>query len=84
MMAMMAVMSKAAKTKAAVVTMVVAAKPKRNERNSITIAITITIRAAIVPVMTTVAAAIAAANGIDEWASQPFAVKSLQEHLGLV
>jgi len=53
-MAMMAVMSKAAKTKAAVVTMVVAAKPKRNERNSITIAITITIRAAIVPVMTTV------------------------------
>ncbi len=37
-----------------------------------------------VPVMTTVAAAIAAASGIDEWASTPFAVMSLQEHLGLL
>ena len=37
-----------------------------------------------VPVMTTVAAAIAAASGIDEWASTPFTVMSLQEHLGLL
>jgi hypothetical protein len=32
--------------------------------------------------MSTVAAAIAAASGIDEWASKPFEVKSLQEYLG--
>ncbi len=36
-----------------------------------------------IPVMTTVASAIAAASGIDEWSSQPFEVKSLQEYLGL-
>ena len=36
-----------------------------------------------VPVMTTVAAAIAAAGGIDEWSSRPFEVKSIQEYLGL-
>jgi carbamoyl-phosphate synthase large subunit len=35
-----------------------------------------------IPLMSTVAAAIAAASGIDEWASKPFEVKSLQEYLG--
>ena len=34
-----------------------------------------------VPIMTTVAALVAAASGIDEWASTPFSVKSLQEYL---
>ncbi len=34
-----------------------------------------------IPLMSTVAAAIAAASGIDEWASKPFEVKSLQEYL---
>jgi carbamoyl-phosphate synthase large subunit len=34
-----------------------------------------------VPVMTTVASAMAAANGIDEWATQRFSVRSLQEYL---
>ncbi len=37
-----------------------------------------------VPVHTTVAAASASAIGIGEWAHKPFAVKSLQEHLGIV
>ncbi len=36
-----------------------------------------------IPVMTTVASAIAAASGIDEWSSTPFEVKSLQEYLGI-
>jgi carbamoyl-phosphate synthase large subunit len=37
-----------------------------------------------VPVQTTLAAALATASGISEWANTPFEVCSLQEHLGLV
>ena len=35
-----------------------------------------------VPVHTTIAAALATVTGIDDWANKPFAVKSLQSHLG--
>ena len=36
-----------------------------------------------VPVHTTIAAALATVTGIDDWANKPFAVKSLQAHLGI-
>jgi carbamoyl-phosphate synthase large subunit len=35
-----------------------------------------------VPCLTTVAAALAAAEGVGDWASHPFSVRSLQEWLG--